>query len=95
MLNGVTVVDPATTVIDKQVHIGQDSVLHPGTHILGDSSIGRHCHIGPHVVIEKCSVGDGVSIAPFCVAKQVTIPSGETVPSFTNLFSNKEEPGNL
>lgn len=87
MLNGVTIFDPATTVIDRQVQIGQDTVLHPGTHILGDSIIGRHCDIGPYVVLRHCSVGNGVSMAPFSVAQRATIPDGERVPSFTQLPS--------
>lgn len=95
MLNGVTILDPATTVIDQQVKIGQDTVLHPGTHILGASTIGRHCHIGPHAVIDNSSVGDCVSIAPFCIAKQATIPAAERVPSFTCLSPRKEEAGDL
>lgn len=95
MLNGVTILDPATTVIDKSVHIGQDTVLHPGTHILGDSTIGRHCNIGPHVVIDNSSVGDNVSIEPFCVAKQTTIPSARTIPSFTRLSASEEESDTL
>lgn len=95
MLNGVTIFDPATTVIDQQVQIGQDTVLHPGTHILGDSIIGRHCDIGPHVVIHHSAIGNHVSMAPFCVAKQTTIADGEQVPSFTNLSSSREESANL
>lgn len=94
MLNGVTIFDPATTVIDQQVQIGQDTVLHAGTHILGDSIIGRHCDIGPHVVIRNCAVGDRVSIAPFCVAQQATISAGTRVPSFAQLSTPSAESGN-
>jgi bifunctional UDP-N-acetylglucosamine pyrophosphorylase/glucosamine-1-phosphate N-acetyltransferase len=95
MLNGVTILDPATTVLDMQVQIGQDTVLYPGTHILGNSSIGRHCRIGPHVVIRNSVVGDGVLIEPFCVVLQSTIPSADRITSFTRLSPSKEGVGNL
>ena len=37
---GVTVVDPATTWIDVDVTIGRDTVIHPGTQLLGRTHIG-------------------------------------------------------
>lgn len=95
MLNGVTILDPTTTVIDLQVQIGQDTVLQPGTHILGNSIIGRHCRIGPHVVIDNSLIGDSVSIEPFCFVVQATIPAAESVTSFTRLSPKKEESCNL
>ncbi len=40
---GVTVVDPATTWIDVDVTIGRDTVVHPGTQLLGGTRVGDHC----------------------------------------------------
>ena len=40
MLAGVTIVDPAATVIDVDVEIGQDTVIEPFTSIRGRRSIG-------------------------------------------------------
>src|SRR5271167_1854141 len=39
-LAGVTIVDPATTWIDVDVTIGRDTVIHPGTQLLGGTRIG-------------------------------------------------------
>ena len=38
---GVTIVDPATTWIDVDVTIGRDTVVHPGTQLLGATRIGE------------------------------------------------------
>jgi bifunctional UDP-N-acetylglucosamine pyrophosphorylase/glucosamine-1-phosphate N-acetyltransferase len=85
MLAGVSVVDPATTVIDAEVRIGQDTVLAPQTHLLGHSSIGAGCHIGPHVVIQDSTLGDGVRVEPFCVIRNHAVAARTTVASFSNL----------
>jgi bifunctional UDP-N-acetylglucosamine pyrophosphorylase/glucosamine-1-phosphate N-acetyltransferase len=58
MLNGVTIIDPATTYISADTVIGSDTVLHPGTIIRGKSTIGTDCIIGPHTEIKDCQIGD-------------------------------------
>ena len=45
--NGVTVIDPASTWIDVDVTIGRDTVVRPGTQLLGGTRIGSRCEIGP------------------------------------------------
>jgi bifunctional UDP-N-acetylglucosamine pyrophosphorylase/glucosamine-1-phosphate N-acetyltransferase len=84
MLDGVTILDPASTVIDRQVTVGQDTVIAAQTHLLGTSVVGQDCRIGPHVVIEDSRLGDGVCIEPFCVVRGQTIPAGTTLPSFSH-----------
>ena len=44
---GVTIVDPATTWIDVDVTIGRDTVIQPGTQLLGAPTIGGRCHDRP------------------------------------------------
>ncbi|NHM26572.1 bifunctional UDP-N-acetylglucosamine diphosphorylase/glucosamine-1-phosphate N-acetyltransferase GlmU [Desulfofundulus sp. TPOSR] len=81
MLSGVTVMDPATTFIDRDVKIGRDTVIYPFTIIEGDTIIGKHCIIGPgsrlinvqagegvvieHSVILESKIGDNCTIGPF------------------------------
>ena len=48
MRNGVTIIDPATTYIESDVSIGQDTIIYPGTMIAGQTVIGEDCLIGPH-----------------------------------------------
>lgn len=40
---GVTVIDPATTWVDVDVTIGQDTVVRPGTQLLGTTTVGARC----------------------------------------------------
>ena len=59
---GVTVIDPATTWIDVDVTIGRDTVVHPGTQLLGTTSIGGRCQIGPDTTLTDVTVGDGATV---------------------------------
>ncbi len=59
---GVTVVDPATTWIDVDATIGRDTVIYPGTQLLGATRIGGRCHIGPDTTLTDVSVGDGATV---------------------------------
>jgi len=62
MLAGVTVVDPATTVVDVDVEIGQDSMVAPFTSLHGRTRIGRGCAVGPHATLIDADVDDGATI---------------------------------
>ncbi len=57
-LAGVTVVDPAATVIDVEVEIGQDTVIEPFTSLHGRTSIGCESVIGPNSTLRDAGVGD-------------------------------------
>lgn len=59
---GVTIVDPATTWIDVDVTIGRDTVVAPGTQLLGATRIGGRCEIGPDTTLTDMTVGDGASV---------------------------------
>jgi len=82
MLDGVTIVDPETTYIEVDVVIGQDTLIHPNTHLRGKTRIGEDCEIGPDTtvidssvgnhailmasVIEEAEIHDHVTMGPFC-----------------------------
>jgi len=59
---GVTVVDPATTWIDVDVTIGRDTVIHPGTQLLGGTRVGGRATIGPDTTLTGVAVGDGATV---------------------------------
>jgi bifunctional UDP-N-acetylglucosamine pyrophosphorylase/glucosamine-1-phosphate N-acetyltransferase len=81
MLAGVTIVDPATTVIDVEVQLGQDALISPFTSLHGATEIGSGASIGPlstlidtrvgagatvvHSYLNRADVGDRVSVGPF------------------------------
>jgi len=56
---GVTILDPATAYIEPGVTIGVDTVILPGTYLMGDTHIGSGCRIGPHSVLQNCEIGNG------------------------------------
>ena len=63
---GVTVLDPATTVIDPGAKIGRDTVIYPSTIIERDVEIGRNCEIGPFARIRPGTrIASSVSIGNF------------------------------
>jgi bifunctional UDP-N-acetylglucosamine pyrophosphorylase / glucosamine-1-phosphate N-acetyltransferase len=63
MLAGVTVVDPATTFVDADVEVGQDSVLAPLTFLEAGTRVGARCRLGPNVRLHGCSVGDDATVS--------------------------------
>jgi bifunctional UDP-N-acetylglucosamine pyrophosphorylase/glucosamine-1-phosphate N-acetyltransferase len=81
---GVTVVDPATTWIDVDVTIGRDTVIHPGTQLLGRTQIGEGCVIGPDTTLTHVGVGDGASVIR-THGESSSIGSGATVGPYTYL----------
>jgi len=69
MLNGVTIIDPASTYIGADVTIGADTVLYPGTVLKGNTVIGENCVIGPNSDIEDSAIADGASVKHSVLSK--------------------------
>ncbi len=62
MANGVEIVDPNATWIHYAVEIGQDTVILPGTTLLGNTNIGEDCIIGENTRIDCSDIGDGTVV---------------------------------
>ena len=62
MRDGAVVVDPATTWLDVDVTIGEDTVVRPNTQLLGATSIGAGCTIGPDTTLTDTEVADGAEV---------------------------------
>ena len=58
MLNGVSMMDPASTYIDAGVKIGRDTTLMPNTYLHGDTEIGEGNLIGPNTIIRDSKIGN-------------------------------------
>jgi bifunctional UDP-N-acetylglucosamine pyrophosphorylase/glucosamine-1-phosphate N-acetyltransferase len=58
MLLGVSMADPASTYIEAEVVIGEDTLIQPNTHILGKTRIGSAGVIGPNTIIRDSVIGD-------------------------------------
>jgi len=48
------------------VKVGEGTTIDPSAVILGPTTIGRNCAIGPGVVIDNSNIGDNVNIAQGC-----------------------------
>ena len=89
MDDGVTIMDPASTFIEKGVEIGQDTVIYPYTWLEGTTKIGEDCQIGPNVRLTNvrigntaelqfvyghdCEVQDNVVIGPYVHLRPYTV----------------------
>jgi bifunctional UDP-N-acetylglucosamine pyrophosphorylase/glucosamine-1-phosphate N-acetyltransferase len=62
LLNGVSLADPASTYIEPQAVIGEDTLVQPNTHILGKTVIGKGNVIGPNSIIRDSTIGDGCKV---------------------------------
>ena len=62
MVNGVTMIDPASTYIELGVKIGRDTVLMPNTHLHGNTEIGEGNIIGPNTIIRDTKIGNGCKV---------------------------------
>lgn len=85
MAAGVTLIDPATTYIDDDVEIGQDTVIHPGVTLQGQTRIGAACELQSHVRIVDSRVGDRVEVNSFCLIVGAEVGDGATVGPFAHL----------
>ncbi|MER7920621.1 MULTISPECIES: bifunctional UDP-N-acetylglucosamine diphosphorylase/glucosamine-1-phosphate N-acetyltransferase GlmU [unclassified Streptomyces] len=62
MLDGVTVVDPATTWVDVTVTFERDAVVHPGTQLTGATHLAEGAEVGPHSRLKDTKVGAGARV---------------------------------
>jgi bifunctional UDP-N-acetylglucosamine pyrophosphorylase/glucosamine-1-phosphate N-acetyltransferase len=93
MLAGVTIVDPAATVIDVDVEIGQDTVVEPFTSIHGSTRVGRECRIR-HSYLLDCELEDGVSVGPFAYLRPGTVlRTGAKVGTYVEVKNSDIGPG--
>jgi bifunctional UDP-N-acetylglucosamine pyrophosphorylase/glucosamine-1-phosphate N-acetyltransferase len=58
MLNGVSMLDPASTYIEVGVKIGRDTSILPNTYIHGNTEIGEGNIIGPNTIIRDSMIGN-------------------------------------
>ena len=58
MLNGVTMIDPASAYIEAGVSIGRDTVIMPNTYLHGKTEIGEGNVIGPNTIVRDTKIGN-------------------------------------
>ncbi len=73
MLNGCTIVDPASTWIDPTVQIDMDTIIHPFTVLRGTTVVRQGAEVGPHAVAVDAEIGCGATAGPFCYLRPGTV----------------------
>ncbi len=71
MLAGVTIVNPAATVIDVDVEIAPDVVVAPFTSLHGQTTIQSGSTVGPGSTLTDAEVGEGATILHSCIVGAV------------------------
>ena len=85
MAAGVTIEDPATTYIDRDVSIGADTIVHPGVSLEGRTTIGAGCDIHSGARIVDSRLGDRVVVYNHCVITDATVADDAAVGPFAHL----------
>ncbi|MFF9771685.1 bifunctional UDP-N-acetylglucosamine diphosphorylase/glucosamine-1-phosphate N-acetyltransferase GlmU [Streptomyces sp. NPDC014636] len=62
MLDGVTVVDPASTWVDVTVTFERDALVHPNTLLTGSTHVGEGAEVGPNSRLKDTRVGAGARV---------------------------------
>ena len=82
---GVTLIDPAATYIDREVLIGRDAVIYPNCFLLGRTTLGEGCVVEPGCKIQDTRVGRGATIKASSVVTESIIEDGVEVGPFAHL----------
>lgn len=84
MVDGVTVVDPATTWIDVDVRLARDVTILPNTQLHGRTVVAEGATIGPDTTLTDVTVGEDATVTR-AVGTSSEIGAGATVGPFALL----------
>jgi bifunctional UDP-N-acetylglucosamine pyrophosphorylase / glucosamine-1-phosphate N-acetyltransferase len=62
MRAGVVVIDPMTTWVDVTAEVAAEAVLHPGTQLLGATTVGGGAEVGPDSTLRDTEVGERAAV---------------------------------
>jgi bifunctional UDP-N-acetylglucosamine pyrophosphorylase/glucosamine-1-phosphate N-acetyltransferase len=85
MAAGVTIDDPATAYIDRDVTVGADTIIHPCVSLEGRTTIGAGCEIHSGARIVDSQIGDRVTILNHCVITDSRVAAEARVGPFAHL----------
>jgi bifunctional UDP-N-acetylglucosamine pyrophosphorylase/glucosamine-1-phosphate N-acetyltransferase len=83
-LAGVTFLHPGTTRVEAAVAIGPDTTIGPGVGLLGQTSVGGGCQVGPHTTLIDTEVHAGATLI-HAYADQAVVHEGATIGPFAYL----------
>lgn len=85
MAKGVSLIDPASVIIETEVKIAPDTIIHPFTSLLGKTSIKSGSHIGPHVKLKNAVIGENCRIE-FSVIEGRKIEDNTVIGPFAGIY---------
>ena len=85
MAAGVTLEDPATTYVTREVRVGADTIIHPGVTLEGRTVIGSSCEIHSGVRIIDSTIGDRVVVQNHSIIENAVIEDESGVGPFARL----------
>jgi len=85
MDDGVTIQLPETVLIDPDVTAGEDTIIESGVQLLGKTKIGARCTIGTGSVLTDATLGDDVTVEPYCVVAQSRLDDRVIIGPFARL----------
>ncbi len=80
MLAGVTMTAPGLVWIGPDVTIGRDTVIEPMTFLLGATTVGERCELGPNARIADSRIGDGCIVRDAVVTESVLADGESAIP---------------
>ncbi|BCS81859.1 bifunctional UDP-N-acetylglucosamine diphosphorylase/glucosamine-1-phosphate N-acetyltransferase GlmU [Anaerocellum diazotrophicum] len=87
LAEGVQMIDMYSVYIHPDVQIGKDTVIYPGTFILGNTTIGEECVIGPNSYIVNSKIGNKCHVW-FSVIEDSEIKDNVKVGPYAHLRPN-------
>jgi len=84
MMSGVTILDPHSVTIEETVQLQPDVIIHPQTHLRGNTTIARSSSIGPGCLINNSEIGKNVSIL-YSVITDSKVADNSTIGPYAHL----------
>ena len=90
MADGVTILDPATTTIEPTVAVGRDTVIHPGTTLLGATVVGEGCTVHVGCWLRDARLADDVELKPYTLVDDASMATATIAGPFARLRPGTE-----
>jgi bifunctional UDP-N-acetylglucosamine pyrophosphorylase/glucosamine-1-phosphate N-acetyltransferase len=85
LVSGVTVLEPARTIVEPGVTVGSDTVIYPDVSLMGRTTVGAGCVIHQGAWLRHTTVADGATIEPYSVLDGAEVGEGCRVGPFARL----------
>lgn len=85
MRAGVTLTRPGSVTLESGVHVGRDTVIGWGVHILGQTRIGQRCRIDAGAVLNDATIESDVWVKPYSVITESTVRNHAQIGPFSHV----------